>query len=263
MSRVIIRPYKLYSRSAKLLQEKIKDAGYRCIRIRHDGNYRYRDSDIRINWGSSFAPSVYVGQEINRPDAVKTASNKIRTFRTWKDAGIETPEFWVPDSPDFYPDGNHPLVARTKLSGHSGQGVYVLDSREQMHDFGLENNDIKLWTKYVKKRYEVRCHVISGRVERTVRKMRRRDTDQEDSRVWSHGNGYIFVVNNHMIPQDILERGELFAIDAVKSCGLDFGAVDLIYNQHYDKWYALEVNTSPGLDNTTAEIYANSIINNI
>jgi glutathione synthase/RimK-type ligase-like ATP-grasp enzyme len=257
--RVVIRPYKLGSKSAKLLQEKIKDAGIRCIRIRNDGRYRYRDSDVRINWGNSSLPSVEVGQEINPPSAVAQACNKATALTLLNEAGVKTPSFWIPEAPDDYPEGRYPLVARTLLRASSGRGCHVVDNDQERDAI----RSVKLWTKYIKKTYEIRVHVWGGEVLRSVRKMRRRDQDHADSRVWNHSNGYVFVPHNHLIPQDILESGELLAKSAVQALNLDFGAVDLVYNRHYDNWYVLEVNTAVGLDNMTASIYANNIINNI
>jgi len=46
------------------------------------------------------------------------------------------------------------------------------------------------------------------------------------------------------------------ALAAVSALGLDFGAVDIIYNEHENQYYVLEVNTAPGLEGTTVEKYA-------
>jgi glutathione synthase/RimK-type ligase-like ATP-grasp enzyme len=47
---------------------------------------------------------------------------------------------------------------------------------------------------------------------------------------------------------------------AVSALGLDFGAVDIIWNEREDKCYVLEVNTAPGLQGSTLENYANAIM---
>ena len=47
---------------------------------------------------------------------------------------------------------------------------------------------------------------------------------------------------------------------AIKVLGLDFGAVDIIYNKQEDKWYVLEVNTAPGIYGTTLDKYVNAIM---
>lgn len=49
----------------------------------------------------------------------------------------------------------------------------------------------------------------------------------------------------------MLEQSKL----AVKACGLDFGAVDIIWNNHYQKAYVLEINTAPGLEGSSVDNY--------
>ena len=46
------------------------------------------------------------------------------------------------------------------------------------------------------------------------------------------------------------------ATKAVAALGLDFGAVDVIYNEKYGRAYVLEVNTAPGLGEGIAIMYA-------
>ena len=47
---------------------------------------------------------------------------------------------------------------------------------------------------------------------------------------------------------------------AIKALGLDFGAVDIIYNEAEDQHYVLEVNTAPGLEGTTLQKYTEAIL---
>jgi hypothetical protein len=49
---------------------------------------------------------------------------------------------------------------------------------------------------------------------------------------------------------------KLEALRAVLALNLDFGAVDVIYNQHRDRAYVLEVNTAPGIAEYTTNVYA-------
>ena len=49
---------------------------------------------------------------------------------------------------------------------------------------------------------------------------------------------------------------DTIAVNAVKALGLDFGAVDIIYNEKENQYYVLEVNTAPGLEGTTLIKYA-------
>ena len=52
-------------------------------------------------------------------------------------------------------------------------------------------------------------------------------------------------------PQQVLDQAKL----AVKATGLDFGAVDIIWNNLQEKAYVLEINTAPGLEGQSVETY--------
>ena len=62
-------------------------------------------------------------------------------------------------------------------------------------------------------------------------------------------NGWVFCRTGISLPDDARNQ----AIAAVRSLGLDFGAVDVLYREREDKAFVLEVNTAPGLEGTTLE----------
>jgi len=70
-------------------------------------------------------------------------------------------------------------------------------------------------------------------------------------RVRNHGNGFIYV-RNDVHPSD-------YVIQAASICflksGLDFCAMDVIWNERRGVAYVLEGNTAPGLTGTTLENY--------
>ena len=71
--------------------------------------------------------------------------------------------------------------------------------------------------------------------------------------------GWVYCRDNYIPDPTSIQ----LAIDAVQAVGLDFGAVDLIYNQHYNQFYILEVNTAPGLEGTTLINYVNAFIGDL
>ena len=46
---------------------------------------------------------------------------------------------------------------------------------------------------------------------------------------------------------------------AVEGLMVDFGAVDVVWNDQYQKAYVLEVNTAPGIENSTVLDYATAV----
>jgi D-alanine-D-alanine ligase-like ATP-grasp enzyme len=75
--------------------------------------------------------------------------------------------------------------------------------------------------------------------------------------VRNHDNGFIFVRNDVKAPSSVEEQ----AVRAIKALGLDFGAVDIIWNDKQQKAYVLEVNTAPGLEGSTVDDYARGFRN--
>lgn len=142
----------------------------------------------------------------------------------------------------------HTVVERHILNGNSGAGIRLVEP-------GEENlSHCPLYVKYVPKKQEYRVHVCGGEAVDIQRKARRKDVDDEDInwKIRNHDNGFVFARNEDgFVPPDVVVQ----AVNAVKSLGLHFGAVDVIFNDKAQKAYVLEVNTAPGMVGATLEGY--------
>ena len=127
-----------------------------------------------------------------------------------------------------------------------------------MHTTGEQVVQAPLYTKYVKKKSEFRVHVFDNEVIHVQEKRRRAGVEDVDNQIRNHDNGWVFCVQNVEAPADVTDQ----ALRAVRAAGVDFGAVDVIYNQKKNEAYVLEINTAPGLEGTTLEKYADAILNN-
>ena len=95
-------------------------------------------------------------------------------------------------------------------------------------------------------------HVVGQSIIAVQRKARNPEVDKPNWKVRNHDNGFIFVRGGFTAPDAVLEE----ARRAIKALGLDFGAVDIIWNDKQGKAFVLEVNTAPGLEGQTIEDYA-------
>ncbi len=246
-------PHNMGSQGAK---ELAKALGINRIK-RDKSKFRGAPNKLVINWGNAgkLPDQIAVCQVLNKPEAVNKAGNKLlafNAFNDWNEAGevgennVNIPEYTEDKEVANEWSQNGLVVARTVLRGHSGAGICILGD-------GAEMVDAPLYVKYVKKTHEYRVHILKGKVIDQQRKARRQDIADEDVnwQVRNHDNGFIFMREG----VDIVEAGLDQARYALDALGLDFGAVDLIYNQHEDKFYVLEVNTAPGLTGTTLERY--------
>lgn len=236
-----VYPYKAGSRGAKELAEA---CGGRVLR-RQGSKYRFREGDLIINWGGQDCP--FKGRGVaNQPDTIEPAANKLTCFNLMKEAGVSIPRFWT--NKNEIPDDAFPVMCRTKLHAHSGDGIVIAERRDQLVN-------APLYTQYVKKKQEYRVHVgrKPGREAQSiiVQRKAKREGVEANFKIRNLANGFVYVIEE-IVPACVIEE----AGKALESTGLAFGAVDVIYNEHQNKAYVLEINTAPGLEARTAEKYA-------
>ena len=216
-------------------------------RIKHEGPVLNIPKQVVINWGASaIARQIKAKTILNKPEAIAVASNKLKTFQKLSDnKAINIPGF-TPEAQNAVQWGT--VVVRNKLTGHSGEGIQILEAGA-----GDVIPKAPLYVQYIPKRDEFRVHVFQGKIIHLQQKKRDKEVpdDKVNWKVRNHGNGFIFAFQDVVLP----EAGRIQAIMAVKQLGLDFGAVDLIYNAKQDKYYVLEVNTACGLEGTTLDKY--------
>ena len=234
MARIRINAYKQGSRSALALAAAL---GGRVLK-KEGSKYIRRPGDTIINWGDSSAGNLSC---LNLAGNVAKASNKLQAFAAFREAGVNVPAFT--GDKDFV-DWEGLTVVRHKLSGHSGEGIELRDASDLP--------SAPLYVQYVPKKAEYRVHVVGKRVVLVQRKARNPDCDNPNWKVRNHSNGFIFVRNDVDPDPSVVDQ----AVKAVLALGLDFGAVDIIWNDKQKKAYVLEVNTAPGLEGSTIDDYA-------
>jgi glutathione synthase/RimK-type ligase-like ATP-grasp enzyme len=256
VSRAVILPYKMGSRSAKMLALEVgKQLGLKVRRVRPNGKYRPKHRSLILNYGSSSGPLwEQRGTWVNQPRACAASGNKLSAFQVFRQCGLAIPDFTTERRvADGWLGEGSTVVCRTTLTGHSGRGIVLADTLERMVN-------APLYTRYKKKRKEFRVHVFKDKVIDVAEKRRvkaeRRD-DKYDGYIRNHANGWVFCRNDVVRPADL----DGLALAACRALGLDFGAVDIIWNERENKCYLLEVNTAPGLTGTTLANYTNAIVN--
>lgn len=250
----VLYSYQPFSNGAKELSRALS-----IRRIRHNGSrFRARQRDTVINWGSSQLPQSLLGagRIINAPVEVARASNKLSFFNRLSDFEVPVPE-WTSDKEvaEAWLDDGCVVVARTTLNGHSGRGIVIVEP-----DDDLPN--APLYTKYFKKKHEYRVHVGFGEIIDIQKKVRRQDTpvDEVNWQVRNLDGGFIYARNDVELPTVVQD-----AVNAASQAwsALDFGAYDVIYNQHHNRAAILEVNTAPGLVGTTIQKYVEAFTENL
>ncbi len=246
LSKVFLYAWNEHSAGAKALAIELG-----IKRIKHTGSkFRQRPWKTIINWGSRTAPGgVIISNFINCPNAVLDAQDKLKTFNRFKQAPNppRVPE-WTTDKEvaKKWITEKTKVAVRNVLNGHSGNGLSIISEGELP--------SAPLYVKYIPKASEYRVHIVRGEVIDVQRKIRDPDREPSDWQIRSHNNGFIFVRGGFVTPGDVLTQAGL----AFTASGLDFGAVDVVWNDKSQKAYVLEINTAPGLEGTTVLKYADA-----
>lgn len=224
-----------------------------------------------INWGVARSGvrtdpvleriSQSVQKVVNSFEAVTKCSNKGLFFKAMQGAsdGPRIPEvtFEISQATSWGESGIE--VLGRKNHGSSGKDVAFFKENPE----GFLSSD--LWLQYKKKKQEFRVHIFNGEVIIIQQKVLPKKApdgqdipkDLVDFRIRTHRTGFIFQKNDIKVPPDVLEQAKkAFAVMAKH--GLTFGAIDVIYNKSEDKAYVLEINTAPGIEESSVTAYADA-----
>ncbi|MGL5564247.1 MAG: hypothetical protein ACRDC4_00770 [Plesiomonas sp.] len=261
------------SDSVRDLADAISAAGTTATRLRREGStFRGRQGELVVNWGNSTIVAQTLqtitgaARLLNSPEAIRRASMKTDAFAAMGAAGVNQVEYTTDrGQAQRWVDEGALVYARTRLQGHSGEGIVMCHRDPQTIDgvggaFQVVEAlpQAPLYTKGITaQRREFRIHVMNGVVTYVQQKKREnnyRENPNYSNVVRNYHTGWIYATSD-VQPNDAALAA---AVAAVQALGLDFGAVDVITRQN-DAW-VLEVNTAPGLSGTNLETYTNNFL---
>lgn len=209
---------------------------------------------LLLNYGSTTELPRFTGKYLNHPQSVRNSSDKISTFKLLTEAGIPTVP-WTTNKDEalnWIKVDKAMVVVRSLTRASAGRGAFFLDSGDDLPN-------APLYTKYVKKAAEYRVNVAFGKVINIRQKRRRKDFDGEVNNLCrTHDNGWVYCSEGVDKNNETLRE---LSITSVNCLGLDFAAVDIIYNQHYNQYYVLEVNSAPGMEGETLNNFIEALKN--
>ena len=139
-------------------------------------------------------------------------------------------------------------MERDVLRGSSGAGCRMVVNERSLQE-------APLYTRYQNKKEEYRIHLYKNKTLEAIfdmqRKALKKDFPNPKWSIRNKKNGFIYARQDLDVPYDVKVQAD----KCFKHTGLDFGAVDVIWNEDEKKAYVLEINTSPGLEGTTLDNY--------
>jgi len=249
--RMFLLPYNSKSTGARALAHH-PELDIKMIK-RVGSRYIPRYGDIIINWGCGpnnfpFARLGGAALVLNSPTSVGEVVNKLKFYQM---NAMYVPDFStdIEWAKSIIRDDGY-IFCRKILSGSGGKGIVVARVIDDLVD-------APVYCKHIKKDSEWRIHLFmspEGEVEVVdlQKKVKRKDGPRDNWMVRNWDNGFIYIRGFKEIPECVLDTAK----NCFSTSGLEFGAVDMIYNKASDTAYVLEINSAPGMEGTTVEKYA-------
>lgn len=150
------------------------------------------------------------------------------------------------------------LCVRHKTSSSGSNGLEIV-SKEDIDNSpnGLPN--VTLYTQYIPKKQEFRCHIFRWGDDVWQQKKLRSGTENPNFKIRNHLGGWVFARENITVPSAAKSVIQQFKTTFFDTWKCDFAAVDVIWNEQQNRAYILEINSAPGLEGQTVKDYADFV----
>lgn len=196
---------------------------------------------------------------LNASAAIAISSDKLATFSRLKAAGVPTVPFFT-SWDEALRNSRGTVILGRRRSGMQGRGIVIFDPhrlyRGRFYSEPIRQHEF--YSVYQEPTREMRVHVVGDEVIRIQGKFN--DFPEDNHRipfVRNHLTGYRFRAPSAELNSSRRES----AVAAVKACGLDFGAVDMLLFGSDRQEMILEVNSAPACSPLTLGMYARAIRN--
>lgn len=162
--------------------------------------------------------------------------NKLKQYEFFKANDIPHAPFStkIEDAKKWLKQG-HAVVCREFVKGQGGHGLHIADSLDSLVD-------AKVYTKYMKKKREFRVNLFKHKVVNIREKIGKAGKWN----ICTQANGFTTTFVKTPISNEEYLRN--IAEQASHVSSSDFIGVDVGYNQFYDEYFVLEVNSGPSIE---------------
>lgn len=238
------------------MNEELHPEWYRLSR--HDFTEDPEDyADLMIRWGVTSEIRTACDLVYNKASKIKLSANKGECRQFLYDHDIPVPKPITHDDlfgARYNDTFKFPVVVRPTFHQRGKNFLLFNNLTELGEGWGkIGRLDHPYISEFYPKTTEYRVHVGHGKVLAVQQKLQTFVTNGEN---WSHENGYSFeVVPWKQYRRSIVDLG----VRTIEAIGLDFGAVDIMadpLDSSLPVAVVCEVNTSPRLEDYTAQRYA-------
>jgi len=238
-----ILTYESSIESATLLRDKIQDiTGKRITVTQNPDNI----NGPFIRYGCSFNVGVPDSKHNSR-DFIRLVANKFNFSRLIGANGFHTPKFTQNVTRVTFP-----CLIRHTLQSYDGRGIVICKNRAEFIKNWQEGS---YWTPFVKTNFELRVHVLGGKVRKIYKKVREEAEDEFPIRNLRLGYRYsIRDVEAYPKIKTLVKKLQPLVNGS-------FYTLDVGWDAKTKQYFVFEANSGSGLSERTAEMYADYLVN--
>lgn len=198
--------------------------------------------------------------EVNTVESIENSRDKLRMKECFSRYDVKQAEWLTLDQAPITRMADFPYVGK-QIVGFKGHGMQLIENDDQLRTFLRTHNNSYFIEKFYNYAREYRIHATSDHSFLSWRKLRRADAEQ---RWFFNSTNCNWVGEDHELFQRPNNWDELCnaAVMAVRSVGLDIGAVDIrVQSRNNPDYIVCEVNSAPQLGEIGIEHYRREITN--
>jgi glutathione synthase/RimK-type ligase-like ATP-grasp enzyme len=198
--------------------------------------------------------------EVNTIESIENSRDKLRMKECFSRYDVKQAEWLTLDQAPITRMADFPYVGK-QIIGFKGHGMQLIENDDQLRTFLRTHNNSYFIEKFYNYAREYRIHATSDHSFLSWRKLRRADAEQ---RWFFNSTNCNWVGEDHELFQRPNNWDELCnaAVMAVRSVGLDIGAVDIrVQSRNNPDYIVCEVNSAPQLGEIGIEHYRREITN--
>lgn len=202
-----------------------------------------------VRYGSS-CNSFTTDTQFNCPEVIKLCADSVLFSKWAQEHDILSPiytHFNMSTDNHVYP------YLLRKRWHHGGKDIIVITAEEDLQDIPLDEHFYKV--PYFRTAYELRVHVINNEVVRLFKKLS--DDDDAHAFIRTAYRGWRYSLRSQL--DDYFHKAQSIAVETTKLLNIGFAAFDIAWCPDHGQYIVWEVNTAPGLNINTLQVYGKAL----
>jgi carbamoylphosphate synthase large subunit len=207
-----------------------------------------------IRYGNSTVDLGDKDTKLNSPKVIRLCSDSVRFSKFCIENDIYTPEYKKFNSAHI---PGLPFLLRNRTH-RSGLDINIINNNKDLERLSMDRLVGRYWVPIIETEYEIRVHYVLGDIVRIFVK-RPGINARENSFIRTLHHGWHYSIKENAHDDNKWNGAKKLAHKIAETTGLAFGGIDMAYIRHEKRYIVWEVNTAPGLNANTLELYASRL----